>query len=663
MVKAFFDGDEVRLTAEPSDIPTIKRLRSAYRTNRMPPLTWVMPLTFDSVEELRREKIPCNSELAKRAQAMLAAHRFVDAQKAADKVEPIRPIPIKEGFTLFNHQVKAFNIALALFGYPAGADGGACAMYMDMGTGKSLTSVMIAGRLFLDGKIRRMLVVAPSSVCPVWPSEFRKFGAFPSRVAVLQGDKNKRLAALRYVEAPAMPGQRDPLRVAVINYESTWRLEDELKTYAADLIVCDESQRIKSHTAQQSKAMHRLGAGARYRMILTGTPIQNDTRDLWSQYRFLAPDVFPASYYAFEKRYALMGGYGQHQYLGPRNLEELTRKAHGIAYRVTKAECLDLPEKTFETREIALEDSAANLYQRIKKNAVAELEGGESVTASIVLTRLLRLQQITGGFVTDDDGTTTKVSSAKLDAVADIVQSLCVDEGKKLVIFTRFRAEMDGVSEAVQKVLGGKLQMVRIAGDIDIAKRGSIVEQFQTDPDTRVFVGQIDACAEGITLTAADTVVYYSLTFNMAKYAVTFMLPARHLPRVGVRIGISVVIFQPYECSCAVRKLRKCQYPVPVIAHLRPPTAFSPNQRLSASAASSEILCRTRPPRRSWGILRRTRKGRLLLWVSHQNRRPNPAKQAAGLQWRLFCVLPSSKPPLHRLLPASEHNWAFLSGA
>lgn len=378
---------------------------------------------------------------------------------------------------------------------------------------------MIAGRLYLDGKIKRMLVVAPSSVCPVWPSEFRKFGAFPSRVAVLQGDKSKRLASLRYVQSPAMPGQREPLRVAVINYESTWRLEDELKAFDADLIVCDESQRIKSHTAQQSKAMHRLGEKARYRMILTGTPIQNDTRDLWSQYKFLAPGVFPSSYYAFEKRYALMGGYGSHQYLGPRNLEELTRKAHSIAYRVTKAECLDLPEKTFETREIVLEDSAATLYQRIKKNAVAELEGGDSVTASIVLTQLLRLQQITGGFITDDAGETKKVSSAKLDAVADIVQSLCVDEGKKLVIFTRFRAEMDGVCEVVQKVLGAKLQLVRIAGDVDISKRGPIVNQFQTDPDTRVFVGQIDACAEGITLTAADTVVYYSLTFNMAKYA------------------------------------------------------------------------------------------------------------------------------------------------
>lgn len=87
------------------------------------------------------------------------------------------------------------------------------------------------------------------------------------------------------------------------------------------------------------------------------------------------------------------------------------------------------------------------------------------------------------------------------------------------MIFTRFRAEMNGVCERVEKVLGKRFSYVRIAGDVDITQRGPIVEQFQTDPDTRVFVGQIDACAEGITLTASDTVVYYSLTFNMAKYA------------------------------------------------------------------------------------------------------------------------------------------------
>ena len=119
MIRAYLDGSQIKLTAERDDLAAIKRLHGAFRTNRMPPMTWMMPLTLDSVEELRREETPCSPELAKCAREMLDAHRFVDVQKAADKVEPIRPIPIKEGFSLFNHQVKAFNIALALFGYPA----------------------------------------------------------------------------------------------------------------------------------------------------------------------------------------------------------------------------------------------------------------------------------------------------------------------------------------------------------------------------------------------------------------------------------------------------------------------------------------------------------------------------------------------------------------
>ena len=523
MIRADLRNGTVWLSADKDSAVLIQHLRGASRTNKMPPLTWRMPLTYDTIDELRREKIPVSPALGQRAKRMMTARKYVDQQKAAEKVTPMAAVPIREDFSLFNHQVKAFNIALALFGYeegiPAAEGGGSCALFMDMGTGKSLTSVMITGRLYLDKQIRRVLVIAPSSVCPVWPSEYRKFGAFPSRVAVLQGDKQKRLTALRYVQSPAMPGQTDPLRVAVINYESTWRLEEELAAFNADMIICDESQRIKSHTANQSQAVHRLGDKARYKMILTGTPIQNDTRDFWSQYRFLCQGIFNSSYYAYEKRYALMGGFGSHQYLGPRNVDELTRKAHSIAYRVTKAECLDLPEKTFEQREIVLEDDAAQLYKRIKQDSVAELSNGEKITANIVLTRLLRLQQITGGFIVDDDGEVRQVSSAKLDAVSDIVQSLCVDEGKKVVIFTRFRAEMNGVCERVEKVLGKRFSYVRIAGDVDITQRGPIVEQFQTDPDTRVFVGQIDACAEGITLTAADTVVYYSLTFNMAKYA------------------------------------------------------------------------------------------------------------------------------------------------
>ncbi len=401
--------------------------------------------------------------------------------------------------------------------------GGAYALFADMGTGKTITTIAIMGRLFLDGRIRRALVVAPSSVCAVWPAECRKFAGFPVRVGVLLGERDKRLSVLRYLSAPTLPGTGEALRVAVINYESTWRLEEELAKFKPDMIICDESQRIKGATAQQSKAMHRLGASIPYKMILTGTPIQNDTRDLWSQYRFLAPGIFNASYYAFLKRYAVMGGVGNHQYLGPRNLEELTRKAHSIAYRVTKDECLDLPEKTFEERAILFDEKTRRLYKRIQRESYAALEGGEEVTVNNVLTRLLRLQQLTGGFLTDDEGGVQCVTTAKLDALEDIVQSCCVDEGKKLVIFARFRPELAAIQQRIAAVFArvkstAPLKQVAIWGDIPIPQRGAIVDQFQDDPCTRAFVGQIDACAEGITLNAATTTLYYSVTWNLAKY-------------------------------------------------------------------------------------------------------------------------------------------------
>ena len=409
-------------------------------------------------------------------------------------------------------------------------DGGSVAFFLDMGTGKSLTTVAVTGRLFLDGHIRRVLIIAPSSVCPVWPAEYRRFADFSHRVTMLLGSRDRRLEALKRLKA--MHDDSSALCVAVINYESTWRLSKELTAFGADLIVCDESQRIKSPTAQQSKAVHRLGDLARYRMILTGTPIQNDTRDLWSQYRFLAPEVFGKSYYAFVNRYTVLGGYGNHQYLGPRNLEELTRKAHAIAYRVTKAECLDLPEKMYEDRTVELEDEALALYRRVQKESYAVLDDGQEVTAGIVLTKLLRLQQITGGFLTDDDGRTQCVSTAKLDATEDIVCSLCVDEGKKLVIFARFRAELDALQERFEKLLAPLgLKYVEIMGDVPLKRRGEIVSQFQEDPATRVFVGQIDACAEGITLTAADTVLYYSVNWNLAKY----MQSQDRIHRIGQR--------------------------------------------------------------------------------------------------------------------------------
>lgn len=378
---------------------------------------------------------------------------------------------------------------------------------------------MIAGRQYLDGYVKRLLIVAPASVCAVWPAEFEKWGDFPAQVELLLGTRDQRIAALKRLTIPYTIKGQDPLRVAVINYESTWRLEEELASFGADMIVCDESQRIKSHTSKQSKALHRLGDRARYKLALTGTPVQNDTRDVWSQWRFLDPSIFGTRYHAFETRYAIMGGVGNHQYLGPRNLNDLTRRMHSNAFRITKKECLDLPEQMFEDRVVLLDDKAQKLYKRIKEDSYAELMGGEEVSAENVLTKMLRLQQVTGGYLKSDDGPTQQVGTAKIDALRDIVESYCIDEGKKLVVFARFRAEIDGIIAMADELFGGTgLRQVAIWGDIASDKRGALVEQFQTDPATRLFVGQIDACAEGITLTAANTTVYYSVNWNLAKY-------------------------------------------------------------------------------------------------------------------------------------------------
>jgi hypothetical protein len=118
-----------------------------------------------------------------------------------------------------------------------------------------LTAIAIAGRLFLDGKIDRVLVCAPTSVCAVWPEELKRYAAFPFACQVLAGDSAKRRAALKALR----PREPRTLLVAVINYESTWRIEDDLAEWKPDLIVCDESQRIKNPRAAQSKALHRLG--------------------------------------------------------------------------------------------------------------------------------------------------------------------------------------------------------------------------------------------------------------------------------------------------------------------------------------------------------------------------------------------------------------------
>lgn len=491
----------------------------------------VGPVSLNLLDGLARYyKLPADMETKR--QRLGKTRREIDAERLAEDPAPLLPYPVKAN--LYKHQIRGANMALRAFGaLDAKTPGGGFGELFEMGCGKTLTTIAVAGALYNLGKIDRVLVVAPTSVCSVWPHDLNQFATFPWEARVLLGDKKKRLKALNELENWPFKA----LRIAVINYESTHRegIFEALAAYKPDLIVCDESQRIKNPSAAQSKALHKLGDAAPFRMILSGTPVQNNAVDLYSQYRFLDPAVYGANFYAFKNRYCIMGGYGQHQIVGYRNMDELVEKEHSVAYRVTKEECLDLPQQTFINRYVQFTDAEQAIHEQLRKSSFLELETGENVTATTILTMYLRLMQLTGGFLTADESTRPKqVNTAKLDALADIVDDYVVDAGKKLVIFARFRAEIAAIENLLRL---RKIQYGSIYGDVPMEERGKIVDDFQTNPDTKVFVAQIQTAGLGITLHAASTAVFYSYDYNYANYAQALA----RIHRIGQRLPVTYI--------------------------------------------------------------------------------------------------------------------------
>ena len=417
---------------------------------------------------------------------------------------------------LFNHQREGWQAAMQelVFG------GGGYGLLYEMGCGKTLTAIAIAGSLWQMGLVKRVLIVAPASVCSVWPREFKQYADFPVDCLVLTGGTAQRRQALDSFASY----EPTAMQVAVINYEGAWRLPDSVgktsvvRKYSPDLVICDESHRIKKPTAKQSKYIHMLGDNASYRMILTGTPVQNNPLDFFSQYRFLNRNVFGQSFMRFRSRYAVMGGYAVHgkpvQVVGYRNLDELTEKAYSCASRVTKADCLDLPKQTFETRYVDMSHTGMKIYKEMKRESIAWL-GENPVTASNVLSRLLILQRLTGGYIrADEESTARQVDTSKLDALEDIVLDL-QDAGEKCVVFVRFLDELASIVDMLNR---HGIRHSAIYGAVPQQQRGELVDSFQNDPGVKVFVAQVDTAGLGITLTAARVAVFYSPTWNYASY-------------------------------------------------------------------------------------------------------------------------------------------------
>ncbi len=402
----------------------------------------------------------------------------------------------------WGHQKIGYHFARELM---SSSSGGGVLLAMDMGTGKSKTCIdIIQNTPPYDPPGRKVLIMCPVSVIDVWPEQFRRHAAGDWMVVPLRTSASTAKRASMIEESFYHYEHRDI--AVVVNYEATWRgeLAKELLKHRWDFAVADECHRLKSASGKASAFAGKLRRFAVRRLGLTGTPLPHSPMDAFGQYRFLDPGVFGESFTRFRSQYAIMGGYGNHQIVGFRNEGEFNRRFYSIAYRVGK-EVLDLPEATHITRTCELEKNAMWAYRSLAESFVAELEEG-CITAANALTKLLRLQQIASGYVKDDEGVMHKVSEAKRDLLEDLLTDLAEDE--PVVVFGRFRSDLDQVHEVAKKLKRGSCELSGRINQLADWQQGG----------APIIAVQIQAGGAGIDLTRAHYCVYFSKGFSLGDY-------------------------------------------------------------------------------------------------------------------------------------------------
>jgi SNF2 family DNA or RNA helicase len=283
-------------------------------------------------------------------------------------------------------------------------------------------------------------------------------------------------------------------------------------------MAIDESTTIKSHTSARSKNTEKVGIGARYRRIMTGSPVTKSPMDLYQQCAFLSDDCLDThSFYAFQNRYAdiverQLATHTFRQVVGYRRLDELKQKLDEFAFRVTKEECLDLPDKVYLRREVELTDEQIQAYKQMTEIALAQVEDG-LVTTTNALTQLMRLHQITCGHVKLDDGTVVNLPHKRIDELLAAIE----ETDGKVIIWATYRHDIEDIKFHLQTAYG-MASVATYYGETSSDERERIVDDFQ-DPNSalRFFVGNPSTGGYGLTLTAASTVIYYSNSFDLEK--------------------------------------------------------------------------------------------------------------------------------------------------
>ena len=414
----------------------------------------------------------------------------------------------------YEHQRVALN---------KGAHREAYGYLMEMGTGKSKTLLDNIGILYLSGHVNFAVLFAPKGVYRNWvskeiPEHFSD--SIPHRTIRWVSSPNA--TQLKEIRSVAQPFEGMTFFVMNIEALSTVKGVEALtwlgkKFGAKGLIGVDESTTIKNMKAKRTKNLIKAGQLFAYRRILTGSPVTKAPLDIYAQAEFLGPRLLGhSSYYSFQGRYAVtqkrkMGAHSFEQVVGYRNLDELSGIISQFSYRVLKKDCLDLPEKVFTTRDVELTPEQAKMYDEIRHEGLTLLKSGELVSAQSIIAQMLRLQQVLSGHLKTDDGDLVTFPTNRIEEVV----AICEEAGGKVIIWSRFRHDIQQIVQRLRKEFGED-SAASYYGDTSDDERLRIVQDFQKpDHPLRFFVGNAATAGYGITLTAANTVVYYANDFSL----------------------------------------------------------------------------------------------------------------------------------------------------
>ena len=414
----------------------------------------------------------------------------------------------------FEHQKEAFQESW---------DKPSFALFMEMGTGKSKVVVDTMGALFMEKKIESCLIFAPKGVFDNWVEREIPIHIDDSiKKSVIRWQPNITVGFKKQFDTFVKLG-KDTLKIFVMNIESLSTTKGAAtafwfcKRFKDNLVVVDESTTIKNRKANRTKAVLKLGNDCKYKRILTGSPVTKSPMDLYSQIGFLGDYLNFKSYFAFQARYAIIrrrthANRSFQEVLGYQRLDELNEKISHISKRVLKKDCLDLPEKIYMRRNVTLTKKQRELYEQMRRLALAQVDSGALSTTNNALTQIMRLQQICSGFIKDDDGEITYLENNRIDELIKV----CEETTGKVIIWATFIHDIEKICEQLSKQYGA-LSYGAFFGGTSTKDRTKIIDTFQDKHSKmRFFVGQSRTGGMGITLHEAQTVIYYSNNYDLS---------------------------------------------------------------------------------------------------------------------------------------------------